>query len=100
MPASYSPSSGLPNSCLTSENGRRARCEHCRCPIVVADTSLAGRLKHCELVDGMPGVYAVGVQETKTWSVAEEFGSGDILTPDTNFKVYRWGKNKPFHILL
>jgi uncharacterized protein len=32
--------------------------------------------------------------------LAEEFGTGDILTLDHDFLVYRWGKNRPFHILI
>jgi len=31
--------------------------------------------------------------------LAEEFETGDILTLDKNFAVYRWSKNKPFRIL-
>ena len=30
--------------------------------------------------------------------LAEEFGTGDILTLDRDFAVYRWGKNKTFHM--
>lgn len=32
--------------------------------------------------------------------LADLFQSGDILTLDSDFRVYRWGKNKPFRILL
>jgi predicted nucleic acid-binding protein len=32
--------------------------------------------------------------------LAEISGSADILTLDRDFAVYRWGKNKTFHILL
>lgn len=32
--------------------------------------------------------------------LASEFQTGDILTLDRDFAVYRWGKNKPFHLLL
>jgi len=32
--------------------------------------------------------------------LAEEFETGDILTLDGDFKIYRWGRNKPFRILL
>ena len=32
--------------------------------------------------------------------LAEEFETADILTLDTDFQVYRWGKNKTFHYLL
>jgi uncharacterized protein len=32
--------------------------------------------------------------------LADEFETPDILTLDKDFQVYRWGKNKPFHILL
>jgi uncharacterized protein len=32
--------------------------------------------------------------------LAEEFQTADILTLDTDFQVYRWGKNKTFHYLL
>jgi uncharacterized protein len=28
--------------------------------------------------------------------MADEFGTGDILTLDGDFSIYRWGKNKPF----
>ena len=31
--------------------------------------------------------------------LADEFGTADILTLDKDFEIYRWGKNKPFHIL-
>ena len=31
--------------------------------------------------------------------MAEEFGTGDILSLDGDFDVYRWGRNKPFHRL-
>jgi uncharacterized protein len=31
--------------------------------------------------------------------MAEEFGTGDILTLDKDFAIYRWGKNKLFRIL-
>ena len=32
--------------------------------------------------------------------LADEFESAQILTLDQDFTIYRWGKNKPFHILL
>jgi predicted nucleic acid-binding protein len=32
--------------------------------------------------------------------LADEFEASDILTLDKDFTVYRWGKNKPFRILL
>lgn len=31
--------------------------------------------------------------------LADEFGTAEILTLDKDFEIYRWGKNKPFHIL-
>lgn len=31
--------------------------------------------------------------------LAGEFGTGDILTLDGDFAIYRWGRNKPFRIL-
>jgi predicted nucleic acid-binding protein len=31
--------------------------------------------------------------------LADEFGSGEILTLDGDFAIYRWGKNKPFRVL-
>lgn len=31
--------------------------------------------------------------------LADEFGTGDILTLDREFAIYRWGKNKPFRTL-
>ncbi len=32
--------------------------------------------------------------------LADEFQTGDILTVDKDFTIYRWGKKKPFRILL
>lgn len=32
--------------------------------------------------------------------LADEFETADILTLDKDFQIYRWGKNKPFRILL
>ena len=32
--------------------------------------------------------------------LADQFGTGDILTLDQDFAIYRWGKNKPFRVLL
>jgi hypothetical protein len=32
--------------------------------------------------------------------LADEFESAEILTLDKDFTIYRWGKNKPFRILL
>lgn len=31
--------------------------------------------------------------------LADEFETSDILTLDGDFEIYRWGKNKSFHIL-
>ncbi len=31
---------------------------------------------------------------------AGQLGVGEILTLDHNFKIYRWGRNKPFHLLI
>jgi predicted nucleic acid-binding protein len=32
--------------------------------------------------------------------LAGEFETGDILTFDSDFEIYRWGANKPFRLLL
>lgn len=32
--------------------------------------------------------------------LADEFQCPDILTLDSDFHFYRWGRNKPFHLLL
>ena len=32
--------------------------------------------------------------------LADEFDTADILTLDRDFQIYRWGRNKPFRILL
>ncbi len=32
--------------------------------------------------------------------LAGEVETGEILTLDHDFEIYRWGKNKPFHLLL
>jgi predicted nucleic acid-binding protein len=31
--------------------------------------------------------------------LADEFGTGDILTLDSDFEIYRWARNKPFNLL-
>ena len=31
--------------------------------------------------------------------LADEFGTGDILTLDGDFSIYRWGRNKAFRVL-
>lgn len=31
--------------------------------------------------------------------LADEFGTGDILTLDRDFAIYRWARNKPFNVL-
>jgi uncharacterized protein len=32
--------------------------------------------------------------------LADELGTGDILTLDSDFHIYRWGRNRPFRVLL
>jgi len=32
--------------------------------------------------------------------MAEELGSGEILTLDRDFEIYRWGRHKPFDLLI
>ncbi len=32
--------------------------------------------------------------------LADEFETAEILTLDKDFEIYRWGRNKPFHLLL
>jgi predicted nucleic acid-binding protein len=32
--------------------------------------------------------------------LASSFGTGDILTLDRDFEVYRWGRNNLFHSLI
>ncbi len=32
--------------------------------------------------------------------LADELGTGDILTLDSDFHVYRWGRNRAFHLLV
>lgn len=32
--------------------------------------------------------------------MASDFQTGRILTLDTDFRVYRWGRNRPFELLL
>jgi predicted nucleic acid-binding protein len=32
--------------------------------------------------------------------LATQFGTGRILTLDSDFRVYRWGRNRPFELLL
>jgi uncharacterized protein len=32
--------------------------------------------------------------------LANEFGTGEILTLDSDFEVYRWGRDNPFRLLL
>ena len=32
--------------------------------------------------------------------LATELGTGRILTLDSDFRIYRWGKNRPFELLI
>ena len=32
--------------------------------------------------------------------LAEELGTGEILTLDSDFQIYRWARNRPFHLLV
>lgn len=32
--------------------------------------------------------------------LADQLGTGDILTLDRDFESYRWGRNRPFHMLV
>jgi predicted nucleic acid-binding protein len=32
--------------------------------------------------------------------LAEELGTGEILTLDSDFQVYRWDRNRPFRLLV
>jgi len=32
--------------------------------------------------------------------MANDFATGDILTLDRDFQIYRWGKNNPFRFLI
>jgi uncharacterized protein len=32
--------------------------------------------------------------------LANELGTGDILTLDRDFQVYRWGRNQPFRMVI
>ena len=32
--------------------------------------------------------------------LAEELGTGEILTLDSDFQIYRWARNRPFRLLL
>ena len=32
--------------------------------------------------------------------LANEFGTGEILTLDGDFQIYRWGRNNSFHLLV
>ena len=43
---------------------------------------------------------AVDLADACLMHMANEFETGDILTLDKDFEIYRWGKNKAFRILL
>ena len=32
--------------------------------------------------------------------LAEELGTGEILTLDSDFQIYRWNRTRPFHLLV
>jgi predicted nucleic acid-binding protein len=32
--------------------------------------------------------------------LAEELGTGEILTLDSDFQIYRWDRTRPFHLLV
>ncbi len=42
----------------------------------------------------------IDLADTCLIRLADEFETADILTLDRDFEVYRWGRNKPFRILL
>jgi uncharacterized protein len=59
------------------------------------------RSRQSEAVRSMLKKYrdrAIDLADACLIRMAEEFATGDILTLDKDF-VYRWGRNKPFHIL-
>ena len=41
-----------------------------------------------------------GLADAGLIHLAGELGTGDILTLDSDFRVYRWGGNKPFRLLI
>jgi predicted nucleic acid-binding protein len=42
----------------------------------------------------------MGLADACLVHLAGELQTGDILTLDTAFEIYRWGTNRPFHLLL
>ncbi len=62
-----------------------------------------------QLSHGCPGVrrillkyrdHHIDLADACLIHLAEEFETGEILTRDSDFGFYRWGKNKPFHNLI
>jgi hypothetical protein len=45
-------------------------------------------------------VCAEAIEEADEAILAGEFETGDILTLDSDFEIYRWGTNKTFRFLL
>lgn len=41
----------------------------------------------------------IGLADACLIQLAEEFGTGEILTLDQGFAIYRWGRNKAFRLL-
>ena len=57
------------------------RTERCHTSAATALAALVGQIVTCE-------------------AVIDELKTGDILTLDADFRIYRWGANKPFRLLI
>jgi uncharacterized protein len=42
----------------------------------------------------------MGLADACLVDLATQTGHGRILTLDSDFKIYRWGRNRPFELLL
>jgi len=62
-----------------------------RLSISAADVS-----RHLRKYADLPGSFA----DACLIQLAGELGTGDILTLDRDFGIYRWGSNKPFRLLV
>lgn len=64
-------------------------------PLKLADSSAAIRLlmrKYCDVPASLADACLI--------RLAEELNTGDILTLDSDFRLYRWRKTKPFQLVL
>ena len=66
----------------------------------LVDYQLASRADHIARLVSKYASVPISLADACLVDLAELHGTGRILTLDADFNVYRWGKNRPFELLL